>query len=146
MVFGFFIDGFYQKCHQRIHFILGAIPILDRECVEREIFDAEFASRLDDRARRLRAFQRRPDITWRRRIHNYLTTTDAEWVSAAYSLTFASFLILWGRIADRVGRRLLFVVGVIFGVGAHRTGRMARFQVAHAAMSAMAYGALLVSL
>ena len=28
MVFGFFIDGFYQKCHQRIHFILGAIPIL----------------------------------------------------------------------------------------------------------------------
>jgi EmrB/QacA subfamily drug resistance transporter len=47
-----------------------------------------------------------------------LTTTDAEWVSAAYSLTFASFLILWGRIADRVGRRLLFVVGVIVFVGA----------------------------
>ena len=40
----------------------------------------------------------------------------------------------------------LFVVGVIFGVDAHRTGRMARFQVAHAAMSAMAFGALLVSL
>jgi len=40
----------------------------------------------------------------------------------------------------------LFVVGVVFGVGAHRTGRMARFQVAHAAMSAMAFGALLVSL
>ncbi|MSW90714.1 MAG: hypothetical protein F2812_03845 [Actinobacteria bacterium] len=40
----------------------------------------------------------------------------------------------------------LFVVGVIFGVGAHRTGRTARFQVAHAAMSAMAFGALLVSL
>ena len=34
-----------------------------------------------------------------------LSTTDAEWVSAAYSLTFASLLILWGRIADRSGRR-----------------------------------------
>ena len=47
-----------------------------------------------------------------------LTTTDAEWVSAAYSLTFASLLILWGRIADRAGRRLLFVIGVIVFVGA----------------------------
>ncbi len=47
-----------------------------------------------------------------------LTTTDAEWVSAAYSLTFASLLILWGRVADRYGRRLLFIVGVIVFVGA----------------------------
>ena len=47
-----------------------------------------------------------------------LTTSDAEWVSAAYSLTFASLLILSGRIADRVGRRLLFVVGVVVFVGA----------------------------
>ena len=39
-----------------------------------------------------------------------------------------------------------FVVGVIFGVAAHRTGRVATFQVAHVAMSAMAFGALLVSL
>ena len=42
-----------------------------------------------------------------------LTTTDAEWVTAAYSLTFASLLILAGRIADRAGRRLLFLVGLI---------------------------------
>lgn len=47
-----------------------------------------------------------------------LTTSDAEWVSAAYSLTFASLLILSGRIADRSGRRLLFVIGVIVFVGA----------------------------
>lgn len=47
-----------------------------------------------------------------------LTTSDAEWVSAAYSLTFASLLILSGRVADRVGRRLLFVVGVVLFVGA----------------------------
>jgi EmrB/QacA subfamily drug resistance transporter len=47
-----------------------------------------------------------------------LTTTDAEWVTAAYSLTFASLLIFWGRIADRVGRKRIFVLGVIVFVGA----------------------------
>jgi len=47
-----------------------------------------------------------------------LTTTDAEWVTAAYSLTFASLLILAGRIADRAGRRLLFIVGLIVFVAA----------------------------
>lgn len=47
-----------------------------------------------------------------------LTTTDAEWVTAAYSLTFASLLILWGRVADRSGRKRMFVIGVIVFVGA----------------------------
>ena len=47
-----------------------------------------------------------------------LTTTDAEWVTAAYSLTFASLLIFFGRIADRLGRKLMFVIGVVVFVGA----------------------------
>ena len=47
-----------------------------------------------------------------------LTTSDAEWVSAAYSLTFASLLILSGRIADRSGRKLLFMLGVVVFVAA----------------------------
>ncbi|MEI6363392.1 MAG: MFS transporter [Actinomycetes bacterium] len=47
-----------------------------------------------------------------------LTTTDAEWVTAAYSLTFASLLIFFGRIADRLGRKLMFVTGVVVFVGA----------------------------
>ena len=42
-----------------------------------------------------------------------LTTNDAEWVNAAYSLTFASLLIFFGRLADRFGRKLLFMVGVL---------------------------------
>jgi EmrB/QacA subfamily drug resistance transporter len=42
-----------------------------------------------------------------------LTTTDAEWVTAAYSLTFASLLIFFGRIADRLGRKLMFCIGVV---------------------------------
>ncbi len=42
-----------------------------------------------------------------------LTTNDAEWVTASYSLVFASLLILAGRFADRFGRRLIFVIGAI---------------------------------
>jgi EmrB/QacA subfamily drug resistance transporter len=47
-----------------------------------------------------------------------LTTSDAEWISAAYSLTFASLLILSGRVADRTGRKLMFMIGVVVFVGA----------------------------
>jgi EmrB/QacA subfamily drug resistance transporter len=47
-----------------------------------------------------------------------LTTTDAEWVTAAYALTFASLLIVSGRLADRFGRRLIFIIGLVIFVGA----------------------------
>lgn len=47
-----------------------------------------------------------------------LTTADAEWVTAAYSLTFASLLILFGRVADRSGRKLIFMLGIVVFVGA----------------------------
>lgn len=42
-----------------------------------------------------------------------LTTNDAEWITAAYSLVFASLLIVAGRLADRFGRRLIFVIGAV---------------------------------
>lgn len=42
-----------------------------------------------------------------------LSTTDAEWVNAVYALTFASLLLLSGRLADIVGRRLMFISGVV---------------------------------
>lgn len=41
-----------------------------------------------------------------------LSTNDAEWINAAYSLTFASLLILFGRLSDRFGRRLIFMTGI----------------------------------
>lgn len=47
-----------------------------------------------------------------------LSTSDAEWVNVAYSLTFASLLILSGRLADRFGRKRLFVLGVVVFVAA----------------------------
>ena len=55
-----------------------------------------------------------------------ITSVDAEWVNAIYSLVFAALLIVAGRVGDRIGRRALFVAGaVVFGVAsiiAARTG------------------------
>ncbi|MBI1376056.1 MAG: DHA2 family efflux MFS transporter permease subunit [Frankiales bacterium] len=55
-----------------------------------------------------------------------ITSVDAEWVNAIYSLVFAALLIVAGRLGDRVGRRLMFMSGaVVFGVAsmiAARTG------------------------
>ncbi len=42
-----------------------------------------------------------------------LTVPDAEWVNSLYSLVFASLLLTTGRIGDIVGRRRLFVIGVV---------------------------------
>jgi EmrB/QacA subfamily drug resistance transporter len=43
---------------------------------------------------------------------------DLQWVISAYSLVFGGFLLLGGRLADIVGRRSVFMVGlVIFSVG-----------------------------
>ncbi|MBN1562561.1 MAG: MFS transporter, partial [Anaerolineae bacterium] len=51
------------------------------------------------------------------------TFRDAEWVNTIYSLVYAATLILWGKIGDQYGRRLLFIVGVIiFGIGSALVG------------------------
>ncbi len=42
-----------------------------------------------------------------------LSSIDAEWVNAIYSLTFAALLIVFGRVGDRVGRRLVFTLGAV---------------------------------
>ena len=41
-----------------------------------------------------------------------LDLTDAQWINSIYSIVFAALLLAAGRTADRVGRRLLFVVGI----------------------------------
>ncbi|MBN1679731.1 MAG: MFS transporter [Anaerolineae bacterium] len=51
------------------------------------------------------------------------TFRDAEWVNTIYSLVYAATLILWGKIGDQYGRRLLFMLGVVlFGVGSALVG------------------------
>ena len=47
-----------------------------------------------------------------------LTSTEVQWVQESYVLVFASLLLVWGSLADRVGRRLLLVIGLSIFVGA----------------------------
>lgn len=39
--------------------------------------------------------------------------TDAQWVNSIYSVVFAALLLTAGRLGDRLGRRAMFIVGVI---------------------------------
>jgi MFS family permease len=39
-----------------------------------------------------------------------------EWVVAGYGLTYASFLIMAGRIGDHIGRRRLLTIGLLLFV------------------------------
>lgn len=52
-----------------------------------------------------------------------LTQTDAQWVNSIYSLFFAALLITVGLLADKFGRRLLFLIGiVVFLIGSLASG------------------------
>ncbi|MCB0914373.1 MAG: MFS transporter [Actinobacteria bacterium] len=42
-----------------------------------------------------------------------ITGSEAQWVQEAYTLVFAAFLLMFGRLADRWGRRRIFVIGVV---------------------------------
>ncbi len=43
---------------------------------------------------------------------------NLQWVISAYALVFGGFLLLGGRLADRFGRRRMFLMGlVVFGLG-----------------------------
>src|SRR5665213_2999955 len=45
------------------------------------------------------------------------SSPDLQWVVNAYAITFAGFLLLGGRVADRFGQRRMFVVAlVLFGL------------------------------
>ena len=47
----------------------------------------------------------------------HISIADRQWVVSAYTLAFGSLLLLGGRIADYLGRRRMFVVGLIgFGL------------------------------
>ena len=47
----------------------------------------------------------------------HISIANRQWVMSAYTLAFGSLLLLGGRIADYLGRRRMFVVGLIgFGL------------------------------
>ena len=47
-----------------------------------------------------------------------LTSTEVQWVQESYVLVFASLLLVWGSIADRFGRRLMLIIGVLIFIAA----------------------------
>src|SRR5438105_7843422 len=44
--------------------------------------------------------------------------SELEWIVVGYALSFATFMLSGGKLADRYGRRLLFVVGLVIFAGA----------------------------
>ncbi len=42
-----------------------------------------------------------------------ITTANRQWVITAYTLSFGGFLLLGGRIADYVGRKKIFIIGLL---------------------------------
>ena len=42
-----------------------------------------------------------------------ISTTQAQWIQEIYTLVFASLLLVFGRWADRFGRRKMFVIGIL---------------------------------
>src|SRR3954468_16578782 len=51
---------------------------------------------------------------------------DLSWVVNAYTLFFGGFLLLGGRLADRLGRRRMFIVGMIVFAFASLAGGLAQ--------------------
>ncbi|HEY8406930.1 MAG TPA: MFS transporter [Gaiellaceae bacterium] len=52
----------------------------------------------------------------RRSLH--MSLSELEWVVAGYALTFAAFMLTGGKLADYVGRRLIFMLGLVVFTGA----------------------------
>jgi EmrB/QacA subfamily drug resistance transporter len=44
--------------------------------------------------------------------------SELEWIVAGYALTFAALMLTGGKLADLLGRRLIFVVGLVIFIGA----------------------------
>ncbi|HXK15319.1 MAG TPA: MFS transporter [Gaiellaceae bacterium] len=52
----------------------------------------------------------------RRSLH--MSLSELEWVVAGYALTFAAFMLIGGKLADFMGRRLIFMIGLAVFTGA----------------------------
>ena len=47
----------------------------------------------------------------------HASRSELEWVVVGYALTFATFMLTGGKLADRYGRRRLFIVGLVIFTG-----------------------------
>jgi MFS family permease len=51
-----------------------------------------------------------------------LSAENLQWVVGGYALTLGGFLMLGGRLADVVGRRRMFLIGLVFFIAAPMVG------------------------
>lgn len=58
----------------------------------------------------------------------HISNANRQWVVTAYSLAFGSLLLLGGRIADYVGRKKVFIIGLLGFAGASAIGGFATNQ------------------
>jgi EmrB/QacA subfamily drug resistance transporter len=72
--------------------------------------------------------------------------TTVQWVLTAYAITFGGFLLLGGRMADLLGRRRIFIVGlVIFTIASLVCGLANSAGVLIAARAVQGLGAAIIS-
>jgi len=75
----------------------------------------------------------------------HLEPSFAQWVVSAYAVLFAGFLVIGGRLSDRVGAKRLFIVAIIgFGVASAIGGAAGDGTVLLAARGAQGLGAALL--
>jgi EmrB/QacA subfamily drug resistance transporter len=78
--------------------------------------------------------------------HLHFSQSSLSWVVNAYTLTFAGFLLLGGRLADVVGRRRMFIAGLILFAAASLAGGFAHSEAwLLAARTVQGIGAAIVS-
>ena len=76
----------------------------------------------------------------------HFTESTLQWVITAYAITFGGFLLLGGRAADLLGRRKMFVVGVIlFTIASFACGLSSSDTALIAARAVQGLGAALVT-
>ena len=74
-----------------------------------------------------------------------INDSNRQWMLTAYTLSFGSLLLLGGRIADYVGRKKIFIIGLLGFAGASALGGLAQSQFTLFGARALqgAFGALL---
>jgi EmrB/QacA subfamily drug resistance transporter len=78
--------------------------------------------------------------------HLHFARDDLSWVVNAYTLTFGGFLLLGGRMADLLGRRLMFMLGLVVFSLASFAGGVAQSEAwLIAARAVQGLGAAIVS-
>jgi len=76
----------------------------------------------------------------------HTTPATVQWVLIAYSITFGGFLLLGGRMADLLGRRLIFLVGLtLFTLASLICGLAGSIGVLIAARAVQGVGAAIIS-